>query len=136
MHKCMLPFKKLDKLCICILMCLPCWTNYSIKRTCLLLLNVIRTETNHTLSALKELEHRKLGLKVLILKYDIGKSLSKEMWCKMADTKTFLTTYLKSWKMHVIWSKSFLCPWTRKWFPLIMNGILEMPWFVHIFLQN
>jgi len=36
---------------------------------------------------LKELEHRKLGYKVLILKYDLGKSLSKEMWCKMADTK-------------------------------------------------
>jgi len=35
---------------------------------------------------LKELEHRKLGWKVLILKYDLGESLSKEMWCKMADT--------------------------------------------------
>jgi len=44
--------------------------------------NVLFTE-------LKELEHRKLGWKVLILKYDLGKSLSKEMWCtcKMADTK-------------------------------------------------
>ena len=38
-------------------------------------------------SILKELEHRKLGLKVLILKYDLGKSLSKEMWCKIADTE-------------------------------------------------
>ena len=37
--------------------------------------------------ALKELEHRNLGWKVLILKYDLGKSLSKEMWCKIADTK-------------------------------------------------
>ena len=39
-------------------------------------------------SGLKELEHRKLGWKVLtsILKYDLGKSLSKEMWCRMADT--------------------------------------------------
>ena len=27
----------------------------------------------------KELEHRKLGWKVLILKYDLGKGLSKEM---------------------------------------------------------
>ena len=36
---------------------------------------------------LKELEHRKLGWKVLILKYYLGKSLSKEMWCKMAETK-------------------------------------------------
>ena len=36
---------------------------------------------------LKELKHRKLGWKVLILKYDLGKSLSKEMWCKMADPK-------------------------------------------------
>jgi len=85
---------------------------------------------------LKALEHRHLGLKVLILKYDLGKSLSKKMRCKMADTKTFLTTYLKSWTMHVIWGKSFVCPWTGKWFPLIKNGILEMPCFVHIFLQN
>jgi len=37
--------------------------------------------------SLKELEHRKLGWKVLILKSDLGKSVSKEMWCKMADTK-------------------------------------------------
>ena len=35
----------------------------------------------------KELEHRQLGWKVLILKYDLGKSLSKEIWCKMADTQ-------------------------------------------------
>jgi len=34
---------------------------------------------------LKEIEHRKLGWKALILKYDIGKSLSKVMWCKTAD---------------------------------------------------
>jgi len=39
---------------------------------------------------LKELEHRKLGWKVLTLKYDLGKSLRKEMWYKMADTKIFL----------------------------------------------
>ena len=64
---------------------------------------------------LKELEHRILGWKVLILKYDFGKSLSKEMWCKMADTKK-MSTYFKRWKMHVIWGKSFLCLWTRKWF--------------------
>jgi len=43
---------------------------------------------------LMELDHRKLGWKVLILKYDLGKSLSKEMWFKMSDTKTKLTTYL------------------------------------------
>jgi len=40
-----------------------------------------------TAYVLKDLEHRKLGWKVLILKYDLGKSLSKEMWCEMADTK-------------------------------------------------
>jgi len=38
--------------------------------------------------------------------------------------------------MHVIWGKSFLCPSTRTWSPLIMNGILEMSCFVHIFLQK
>jgi len=38
------------------------------------------------------------------------------MWCKMTDTKIFLTIYFKRWKMLVIWGKSFLCPWTRKWF--------------------
>ena len=42
---------------------------------------------SYVMFSLKELEHRKLGWKVLILKYDLGKSLSKEMWCKMADTK-------------------------------------------------
>jgi len=38
---------------------------------------------------LKEREQRKMGWKVLILKYDlpVGKSLSKEMWCKMVDNK-------------------------------------------------
>jgi len=85
---------------------------------------------------LKELEHRKLGRKVLLWKYDLGKSLSKQMWWNMADNKKLLTTYLKRWKMHVIWSKSFLCPWTKKMIPLIMNGILEMSWFVHLCLQN
>jgi len=44
---------------------------------------------------LKELEHRKFGWKVLILKYDLGKNLSKKMWCKMADTKKNLTTYFE-----------------------------------------
>jgi len=39
------------------------------------------------LTSLKELEHRKLGCKVLILKYDLGKGLSNDMSCKMADTK-------------------------------------------------
>jgi len=82
---------------------------------------------------LKEVEHRKLGWKVLILKYDLGKSLSKEMWCKMADT---LTTYFKRWKMHVIWGKSFFESVDKKWFPLIMNDILEMSRFVLTFLQN
>jgi len=46
----------------------------------------------YTISWLKELEHRKLGWKVLILKYDLGKSLSKEMQSKMADAKKILTT--------------------------------------------
>jgi len=41
------------------------------------------------LNVLKELEHRQMGWKVLILKYDLGKSLSNEMWCKMSDTKNF-----------------------------------------------
>jgi len=33
---------------------------------------------------------QKIELKKLILKYEFGKSLSKEMWCKMADTKHVL----------------------------------------------
>ena len=47
---------------------------------------------------LKELEHRKLGWKVLILKYDLGKSLSKEMWCKIDDTKKIWLHILKDEK--------------------------------------
>ena len=30
---------------------------------------------------------QKIGLKTIYLKYDLGKSLSKKMWCKMVDTK-------------------------------------------------
>ena len=48
------------------------------------------------LSLLKE--HRKLGWTVLILKYDLGKSLSKETWCKMADTKKIWLHILKDEK--------------------------------------
>ena len=39
---------------------------------------------------LKELEHRKLGWKVLILKYNLVKSLSTEKWRNMADTKEMI----------------------------------------------
>ena len=48
----------------------------------------------HFTDILKELEHRKLGWKVLILKYYLGKTLSKGMWCKMADIK-------KNW-LHIL----------------------------------
>jgi len=44
---------------------------------------IISSSVNFVL--LKELEHSKLGWKVLISKYDLGNSLSKEMECKMAD---------------------------------------------------
>jgi len=40
---------------------------------------VSKTSENYIIVVLKELEHRKLGWKVLILKYDLGKGLSKEM---------------------------------------------------------
>jgi len=45
-------------------------------------------------SNIRSIEHRKLGWKVLILKYDLDKSISKEMWCKMADIK-------KNW-LHIL----------------------------------
>jgi len=51
-----------------------------------------------TEAGLKALEHRKLGWKVLILKYDLGKSLSKEMWCKKADTKNNFDYIFKKMK--------------------------------------
>jgi len=47
----------------------------------------IRKKSDQIFSFLKELEHRKLGWELLILKYDLGKSLSKELWCKTAETK-------------------------------------------------
>ena len=50
------------------------------------------------LKCLKELEHRKLSWKVLILKNDLGKSLSKEMWCEMADTKKTVDYIFKKMK--------------------------------------
>jgi len=53
----------------------------------------LRIGTNwlsESIISLKELEHRKLGWKVFILKYDLGKTICKEMWCKIADTKAFI----------------------------------------------
>ena len=41
---------------------------------------------------------QKIWLKILILKYDLSKSLSKEMWCKMADTKKFVDFIYKKIK--------------------------------------
>ena len=55
-------------------------------------------KTNANKCTLKELEHRKLGWKVLFLKYNVGKILSKEMWCKMAETITFLDYIFKKMK--------------------------------------
>jgi len=49
-----------------------------------------------------------------ILKYDLGKNLSKKCDVKWLTLNKILTTYLKRWKMHVIWGKSLLCPWTRQ----------------------
>jgi len=37
----------------------------------------------------KGVRAQKIGLKSTYLKYDLSKSLRKEMWCKMADTKTY-----------------------------------------------
>jgi len=51
--------------------------------------------TRQQRSPFKEARAQKLGWKVLILKYDLGKSLNKEMWCKMADTKKI---WLHIWK--------------------------------------
>jgi len=53
------------------------------------------------MSLLKEIEHKKLGWKVRILKYDLGKSLNKEMWimwCKITDTNNVLLHILKDEK--------------------------------------
>ena len=40
----------------------------------------------------------KLGWKVLILKYNLVKSLSKEVWCKMAGTNIFVDYIYKRMK--------------------------------------
>jgi len=49
----------------------------------------------------KELEHRKMDWKGTYLKYDLGKSFSKEICCKMTGTKKILTTYyLKRWNIR------------------------------------
>jgi len=71
------------------------------------------------MSALKELEHRKLGWKVFILKYDLGKSLSKEMSWKMADTKTFLDFIFKKMKnARIMRSTLFVSVDKKMIFPL------------------
>jgi len=64
---------------------------------------------NTSIILLKELEHRKLGWKVFIFKYDLGKSLSKEMWCKMADAKTNFDFILKNMKNACIFRSVLVC---------------------------
>ena len=48
--------------------------------------------------SLKDARAQKLGWKVPILKYELGKSLSKEMWCKMTDTNKIWLHILKDEK--------------------------------------
>jgi len=87
----------------------------------------------------KELEHRNWVWKVLILKYDLGKSLSKEMWCKMADTKeNWLDLHiLKDEKCMLYEVNPFCVRGQENDFPsYVMNDVLKMSWFVHIFLQT
>jgi len=55
-----------------------------------------QSSANPAFPYLKELEHKQLGWKVLIQKYDLGKSLSKEIWCKMADTNKNLDNIFKN----------------------------------------
>jgi len=64
------------------------------------------------------LEHRKLGWKVLILKYDLGKSFSKEMWCKVAHTKkNFWLPMLKDEKCMLYEVNPFYVRWQENDFP-------------------
>jgi len=67
---------------------------------------------------IKEARAQKIGLKS-ILKYDLCKSLSKELCCKMADTKTFVDYIFEKMKnaCNLRYRNSFLCRWTRKWPP-------------------
>jgi len=65
------------------------------------------------------------------------------MWCKMADTKNIWLHILKDEKC-MLYEENPFCVRVQKPFvsvdkkmiPLIMNGMLEMSWFVHIFHQN
>jgi len=50
----------------------------------------------------------------------------------MAETKEILTTYFKRWQMHVI----FFVSVDKKMISTHNEGILEIFWFVHMFLQN
>ena len=55
----------------------------------------------------------------------------------MADTKTFLDYIFKKNEKCMYYEVNPFCVrGQEKDFPFIMNGILKMAWFVHIFLQN
>jgi len=62
----------------------------------------------------KEARAQKIELKSTYLKIWLEvRVLAKKFGVKWHALKHFLTTYLKRWKMHVIWGKSVLCPWTK-----------------------
>jgi len=41
-------------------------------------------------------------------------TLSEEMWCWMTDSSKYYDVYLKRWKMHENWGKSFSCTIDKK----------------------
>jgi len=48
-----------------------------------------------------------------------------------------MKTSFKTYKMHESWAKPIVVPWTRKGFPIHLNGVLEMyPSLCTIFHQN
>jgi len=88
-------------------------------------------------SYLKGPDHRILGWKVLINKYNVDMSLSEERWCWMSDSLNIMTIYFKRSNMHTNWGKFFFCPMDKKMIPPNIEWcIWRSPGLCTIFLKT
>ena len=57
--------------------------------------------------------------------YNLDMCLCQEMSCWISTLKSIMTTYLKYVKCMKTEVNPFSVLWTRHWFPLMLNGVLE-----------
>ena len=87
-------------------------------------ITIMRTSVFHTLK----------GHRVWVAKY-ISKNIIYTLVKSHVESETLehiMTTYLKTCQTWKVRKKLIFIPWTRIWFPLHLNAVLEISWFVSI----